>query len=435
MVFTKTFSDESTPEIAIVGGGLSFAPNYNQSRKYAPQAEILDYLQSTARTYNIYDRTQFNTKIKRMQWKDDRKKWALEWVNVLTEVEGMYEADVVVHGTGLFNIPLVPQEFKAFQGKKWHAARWRHEVDLTNKRVGVVGVNASAIQIIPKVADSNVKALHVYGRSPGYVTPQFDDAYSDIWNTFLIYLSLAWYSVLHRGIIYLTAWWQRQRQIRDPVLREKLKPARVLGSRRTVLSNNYYPTLTRDNVEYHREGIVEVTGNRITTADGETRELDVLILATGFDIPSNFPPSYWTGRGGIDITETWTPVARTYFGTCTPRAPNFFLVWGPMSGSFHQSVTSVVEAQVMFMIKTLSTMMENDYASMEITEKATNAISAAQIPPPPAASVIFFAQKKGTPPKKAAKVSFWCGSLAEFRSRLSYFSPQLSTVTRHESQK
>ncbi|KAF9099361.1 hypothetical protein BGX23_002808 [Mortierella sp. AD031] len=360
MVFTKTFSDESTPEIAIVDGGLSFAPNYNQSRKYAPQAEILDYLQSTARTYNIYDRTQFNTKIK---------------------------------------------QFKAFQGKKWHAARWRHDVDLTNKRVGVVGVNASAIQIIPKVADSNVKALHVYGRSPGYVTPQFDDAYSDIWKFLYHKVPSFTPSTPHSG------------------------------SRRTVLSNNYYPTLTRDNVECHREGIVEVTGNRITTADGETRELDVLILATGFDIPSNFPPSYWTGRGRIDITETWTPVARTYFGTCTPRAPNFFLVWGPMSGSFHQSVTSVVEAQVMFMIKTLSTMMENDYASMEITEKATNAISVAQIPPPPAPSVIFFAQKKGTPPKKAAKVSFWCGSLAEFRSRLSYFSPQLSTVTRHESQK
>lgn len=214
----------------------------------------------------------------------------------------------------------------------------------------------SAIQIIPEVADSKVKVLHVYGRNPGYVTPQFDDSYSNTWkflfrkiplfytiyttlwyytldSTFLVYFSFAWYSAVHRAIIYLTAWWQRYRQIPDPVLRAKLRPTRVLGSKRTVLSNNFYSALTQEHVEYHREAIVKVSGNRITTADDETRELDVLILATGFAIQKNFPPGYWIGRGGVDVTETWMPVARTYFGTCTPRAPNFFMTWGPMSGS------------------------------------------------------------------------------------------------------
>ncbi|KAK3846870.1 MAG: hypothetical protein J3R72DRAFT_207129 [Linnemannia gamsii] len=511
MGFTKTFSDGSTPEVAIIGGGLSgicaaiqlqrmlqltsykifeqesdlggtwllnsypgcacdnlshlyslsFAPNYNWSRKYAPQAEVLDYLQSTARAYNIYGKAQFNTKIKQMRWREERKKWALEWVNLLNGEVGIYEADIVIHGTGLFNIPQIPREFEAFRGEKWHSARWRHDVDLTGKRVGVVGVNASAIQIIPKIAESNVKILHVYGRSPGYVTPQFDDTYSDTWkflfrkvplfyaiytafwycaldSTFLVYFRLTWYSAIHRAILYLTAWWQRYRQIPDPVLRAKLTPARVLGSKRTVLSNNYYPALTQEHVEYHREAIVEVAGNKITTADGETRELDVLIMATGFAIPSNFPLGYWIGRGGVDITETWTPVARTYFGTCTPRAPNFFLAWGPMSGSFHQSVTSVVEAQVMFMIKSLSTMMENDYASMEITEQATNnftnlaqrrsAISAAQVRPP-VPSVVVPKKRLQPPSKSSVGVGFWCGTLVEFRLRLSKYSPDLFTTT------
>ncbi|KAG0301121.1 hypothetical protein BGZ97_002939 [Linnemannia gamsii] len=513
MGFTKTFSDGSTPEIAIIGGGLSgicaaiqlqrmlqlttykifeaesdlggtwllnsypgcacdnlshlyslsFAPNYNWSRKYAPRAEILDYLQSTARAYNIYGKVQFSTKIKRMRWKDDRKKWSLEWSNLMTGEEGVYEADVVVHGTGLFNIPQIPQEFEGFRGEMWHSARWRHDVDLTNKRVGIVGVNASAIQIIPEVADSKVKVLHVYGRNPGYVTPQFDDSYSNTWkflfrkiplfytiyttlwyytldSTFLVYFSFAWYSAVHRAIIYLTAWWQRYRQIPDPVLRAKLRPTRVLGSKRTVLSNNFYSALTQEHVEYHREAIVKVSGNRITTADDETRELDVLILATGFAIQKNFPPGYWIGRGGVDVTETWMPVARTYFGTCTPRAPNFFMTWGPMSGSFHQSVTSVVEAQVMFMIKTLSTMMENDYTSMEITEKATynfaslaqrrSALSATVQPHPPAP--ILPQKKRPQPTKSGVGISFWFGTLAEFRFRLSNYSPQLFNSTPHE---
>lgn len=517
MGFTKTFSDGSTPEIAIIGGGLSgicaaiqlqrmlqlttykifeaesdlggtwllnsypgcacdnlshlyslsFAPNYEWSRKYAPQAEILEYLQSTARAYNLYDNVVFNTKINRMQWREDRKKWALEWSNLRTGKEGVYEADVVMHGTGFFNIPMIPQEFEGFRGVKWHSARWRHDVDLTGKRVGVVGVNASAIQIIPKVADSKVKVLHVYGRNPGYVTPQFDDTYSTTWkflfrkmplfyflyttfmyyaldSTFLVYFSLTWYSALHRAIISLTAWWHRYRQIPDPVLRAKLTPTRVLGSKRTVLSNNYYSSLTQDHVEYHREAIVKVEGNRITTADGMTQKLDVLILATGFAVPLRFPKGYWIGRGGMDVTDTWRPVARTYFGTCTPRAPNFFMAWGPMSGSFHQSVTSVVEAQVMFMIKSLSTMMENDYASMEITEKATykfaslalrrTALSAASRQPPPAPVVVDFPQKKRQPPTKAGMgISFWSGTLAEFRYRLSNYSPQLFTATRHDT--
>lgn len=121
---------------------LSFAPNYEWSRKYAPQAEILEYLQSTARAYNLYDNVVFNTKINRMQWREDRKKWALEWSNLRTGKEGVYEADVVMHGTGFFNIPMIPQEFEGFRGAKWHSARWRHDVDLTGKRVGVVGVNA-----------------------------------------------------------------------------------------------------------------------------------------------------------------------------------------------------------------------------------------------------------------------------------------------------
>ncbi|KAG9065235.1 hypothetical protein KI688_002558 [Linnemannia hyalina] len=237
-----------------------------------------------------------------------------------------------------------------------------------------------AIQIIPKVAESEVKVLHVYGRNPGYVTHQFDDAYSTTWkllfrkiplfyflyatlwyyalvSTFLVYFSLTWYSALHRAIFSLAAWWHRYRQIPDPILRAKLTPTRMLGSRRTVLSNNYYPALTQGHVNYH----------------------------------------------------------------------------------LHQSVTSVVEAQVMFMIKSLSTMMGNDYASMEITEKATYKFAnlaqrrSASRQPPLAPAAVDFPQKKRQPPTKGGvRISFWCGTLAEFRYRLSNYSPQLFTATRHE---
>ncbi|KAF9932956.1 hypothetical protein FBU30_006942 [Linnemannia zychae] len=368
-----------------------------------------------------------------MEWKEERKKWALQWVDLQTDKEGIYEADIVVHGTGLFNIPNIPQEFDAFTGIKWHSARWRNDVDLSNKRVGVIGVNARY----------SVTWKFLFSKVPFFYALYVTFWYYALDSTFLVYFRMTWYSAIHRAIVYFTAWWQRYRQIRDPILRAKLTPNRVVGSRRAVLSNTFYPTLTRDHVEYHREEITDVSGNKITTADGETRELDILIMATGFAIPKNFPPGYWVGKGGVDITDTWAPIARTYFGVCTPGAPNFFMAWGPMSGSFHQSITSVIEAQVMFMIKTLSTMMENDYASMEITEKATKnyvdmamkrfALSAANVTtplPPPAlspASDILFKKKRVQHTKPSMKFTYWCSTLAEFRYRLSHYSPQLFT--------
>lgn len=96
-----------------------------------------------------------------------------------------------------------------------------------------------------------------------------------------------------------------------------------------MLSNNYYPTFKRDNVSLHTDEIVSVNGKTIETKDGSFRELDVLVLATGFDYTLNFPPGYWIGRGGIDIPTAWHDNPTTYYGTFIPDAPNFYMLCGP----------------------------------------------------------------------------------------------------------
>lgn len=215
----------------------------------------------------------------------------------------------------------------------------------------------SAIQLVPSIVD-RVDSLFVYGRSPVYISPQFDSPFSEItralfrrfpwvhwvfiifWtyimdSTYLLYYRLTWYSALHRGLMYFVTWLHRLIQVPDPALRAKLVPDQLLGSKRTALSNAYYPALGKDHVEYFREEIVEVHEQTITTSDGSTREMDVLILATGFDIACNFPRGQWIGCGGEDIATRWSDQggAFTFYGVMIPKAPNFFMIWGPQSGS------------------------------------------------------------------------------------------------------
>jgi cation diffusion facilitator CzcD-associated flavoprotein CzcO len=120
----------------------SFAPNYDWTKKYVDQDEILRYLKSTARKYNIYDKVWFNRRITQMRWDEARSKWMLQWNDLLTGDQGTFNADIVFHGGGLFGVPREPKEFDAFTGPKWHSARWKHAVDLTGRTVGIVGCNA-----------------------------------------------------------------------------------------------------------------------------------------------------------------------------------------------------------------------------------------------------------------------------------------------------
>ncbi|KAG0054476.1 hypothetical protein BGZ83_011163 [Gryganskiella cystojenkinii] len=355
----------------------------------------------------------------------------------------------------------MPKEFEAFTGPKWHSSRWRHAIDLTDKRVGIVGSSASAVQIVPKIVHT-VKSLQVYGRSPPHITPQANASYSALWKklfrhvplfhrlyiafwyylfdtTYLIYCETTWYSFLHRFILSAFIRWNLYRQIRDPKLLQKLTPTRSLGAKRTVISVDYYAALQKDHVDYHRSHIAKIDGTKVTLEDGSKQELDILILATGFDALFNFPVGFWTGRGGIDMTTNWSRAARTYFGSCTPNAPNFYMGWGPNSGSLHQPITTVIEAQVMVMIKSLSTMMENNYAAMEIKEEATREFmdivtqrNGRQVRCVLNHSSLSIPQKNDSVAPGLYTSGFWTGSLTEFRWRVSKVHPGLFSHTLRE---
>ncbi|KAG0309894.1 hypothetical protein BGZ98_003437 [Dissophora globulifera] len=481
MGLTKTYRDGTTPTVAIIGAGMSglcaaiqlqrelqlttytvyeleaevggtwlnnsypgcqsdapvhlysysFAPNYNFSRKFVKRQEVLDYLRATAKTYSIYDKIQFRTRITSMQWHEGRSKWILRWSKGSSGPEGQYEVDVVMHGAGVLRLPNIPKEFDAFEGLKWHSA--------------------SAIQIVPAIADK-VKSLDVYGKSPSYITPQCNVTYNSVWrflfrfvpffytlyrtfwyyyvdSTILLYHKLSWRSAFHRAVVYFVTWFFRFIQLPlDKDLREKSTPDYELASRRVVLSDNYFPTLKKPHVALHRDPIASIDGKTIETLDGSKQELDVIVLATGFEWVSNFPVGYWTGKSGVDIATVWGESPTTYYGTCVPEAPNFFLIWGPNAGIAHHALTSMVEIQVMYAIQALSYMMEQDLESMEIKQEAADKFL--EILDMRMERMLFTTevQPKFVNSQKKCR-GFWWGSVTEFWWHMRHLHPERFHVT------
>ncbi|KAF9183376.1 hypothetical protein BGZ50_004263 [Haplosporangium sp. Z 11] len=443
MGLTKTYKDGTTPVIAIIGTGFSglcaairlqtqlgintytifellpdiggtwwsntypgcacdvkshnyafsFEPNYDWSRSYAPQQEIWEYQRRTAKKYNLYDRIQFRTEVTRVEWKEDRQKWVLDYVNVNNGKTGQMEADIVFSGMGPLRIPNIPKEFDAFEGPKWHTAEWDHSYDLTNKRIAIVGAGASAIQIVPSIV-KKVKTLEYYQRTASYIIPRRNACYGAVWKWMFKHVPLFhffYYKYLYYSseilIRIFSSKWQdripralmasmisifRFIQVRDKALRKKLTPDYAIGCRRVVVSSDYYPALTRKNVNVHTEPIVGIKGKTLILHDGSEQEVDALVLATGFQTQTFVQKGFMIGRGGCDVHSVWGKTPSTYYGITSPETPNMFFLLGPNTNLGHNSILFMLESQVDYAIKAISHMMKANVSSLQVTEAACN---------------------------------------------------------------
>src|SRR5215208_1702747 len=275
---------------------FSFAPNPRWSRRYAPQAEIQAYLEDVARSYGVMDRIRTATEVNGARWDDSSSKWVLE------TSAGTHEADVLVTACGQLSVPTVPPipGLDSFAGPAFHTARWRHDVELAGKRVAVVGSGCSAIQVVPAIQPI-VEQVDVYQRSPGWTFPKMDFPYSErtkrLFERFPILQRLDRASVFyfqelaaaamtrHRWLLKVfraISGRQINKTIADPELRRKVTPSDEIGCKRIMLTDEWYPTLTKPNVELVADRIAEVTPTGIRTESGAERPADVIVLATGF---------------------------------------------------------------------------------------------------------------------------------------------------------
>lgn len=274
------------------------------TKHFSTQPEILGYLKDVTRKYNLYPHIRFQTRVESLRWDAPAAKWIAVIFDKCTGRKETHHYDIIANGTGMLRLPNIPDQFAEFK-QKVHSAEWDPSITLSGKRVGVVGTGASAIQIVPAIADE-VDKLTVFQRRPPYLVPKLQVEYPDFfrwacanvpgirlatrttvfWMQELIYTGFKHNTLGAKILEKISYFWRRSQMLDDAVLLKKMTPDYEFGCKRVLPSNDYYPTLQKPNVKVNSNRIVKVTDNAIETEDGETTELDVsfLVLITNFII-------------------------------------------------------------------------------------------------------------------------------------------------------
>ena len=364
---------------------FSFAPNPRWSRRYAPQAEIQAYLEDIVDREGVRDRIRTGVEVRSATWDAERAKWTLETSN------GGFQADVLLTACGQLSVPSVPAipGLDDFAGAAFHTAQWRHDVPLVGRRVAMVGTGCSAIQAGPAIAPS-VRQLDIYQRSPGWTFPRMDYAYRDRTKRLLERFpalqradragNFAFHELGAAAMTSRSPWLlpafraicrrQINKAIDDPELRAKVTPTDEIGCKRVMLTDEWYPTLTRPNVSLVTDRIERIMPGGVRTIDGVERPADVIVLATGFKTHGFVTPMDVIGAGGASLTERWNGRPRAYLGLSVPGFPNLFLIYGPNTNGGTGSVIYTIEAGVQHVIAALRSMQMAAAATIEVEPAA-----------------------------------------------------------------
>ncbi len=363
---------------------FSFAPNARWSRSFSPQPEIHDYLCRVAGRAGILDRFSFDTRMEDARWDDADQRWHVR----LTLDGRIHEvtARTLITGSGGLSEPRLPdiEGIADFGGQIFHSARWDHSVDLRGLRIAVIGTGASAIQIVPAL-QRLARRLDVHQRTAPWVLPRNDRVYGDLEQRALRLvpgLQRAYRKGVYWGReLYVPAFvrlprlvWPAEklgrqhiaRAIADPELRAKVTPHFTLGCKRALLSNTYYPALASANVDLVTDAITRITPTGVVTDDGTEREVDLIVVATGFHTTAQPIADHITGREGVTLGDLWRKEGMSsYKGTTTRGFPNLFQVVGANTTLGHSSMVYMIESQLPYVVDAVTTMRTNAYATVE----------------------------------------------------------------------
>jgi cation diffusion facilitator CzcD-associated flavoprotein CzcO len=359
---------------------FSWAPNPNWSRSYSRQPEILAYLEDVARRFDLLRHVVLGVEVGNSRWDEQRALWVLE------TSRGPLTADILIGAGGPLSAPSTPNlpGLSEFPGPAFHSAQWRHDVDLTGKRVGLVGTGASAVQIVPEI-QPKVGRLTLFQRTPPWVIPKGDHRLSNAEHTlyrrfpkltkvpragnYLFREASVPAFVLQPALMRLGELVSRQmikRQVSDPKLRELVTPDYRLGCKRVLPANEYYPALGQFNVHLVPHAVTGFEGSTAIAADGSRHELDVVILGTGFHVTDLPIGEHAFGRDGRSMNEFWREHGQSGLrGTTANGFPNLFLVLGPNSGLGHSSMIYIIESQVRYVTEAIAAMTVARLAAIE----------------------------------------------------------------------
>ncbi|MGW6276658.1 flavin-containing monooxygenase [Kribbella sp. NPDC055071] len=364
---------------------FSFAPNPEWTSTFSPQPEIEAYLQQVTDKFDVRRHIRFGHAVESAHWEDGQ--WRIH------TSEGEFTADILLSGMGPLAEPSYPElpGIDSFEGAVFHSARWDHDLDLSGRKVAVIGTGASAIQFVPAI-QPEVEELHLFQRTPPWLFPRAERKVTATEKAAFRRFPLVQKAI--RAAIY----WSREstvlgfaklpgimkqaqkvaesqlaRQVRDPLLRAKLTPDFTLGCKRILLSDDYFPAVAQPNVDLVTDGIAEVTPTGIVTQDGVKHEVDTIIYGTGFRVTDLPVMDLVHGRDGISLREAWSDGMEAHLGTAVSGFPNFFLLVGPNTGLGHSSMVFMIESQIAYIVDALKTMDAKGLRQVEVRPEVQRA--------------------------------------------------------------
>ena len=369
----------------------SFEPSPRWGRNYAPQKEILEYLKFCARKYGLYSHFQFNTKVTGAEFDRTSGTWT-----VSSEKGPVCRARSIAMGIGGLHIPKLPEipGIGAFEGKQFHSTRWDHDYDLEGKTVAVIGTGASAIQFVPQIAPK-VKQLHLFQRTPPWIFPKaldreigrgeqllyrFVPALQRLQRNAMFWggeagaVAMVYRPELMRGAEVLAKSYIR-RAIKDPRLRKAVTPTYRAGCKRMLVSSDYYPALTRPNVEVVTDGIASVTREGLRTQDGRERQVDAIIYGTGFDVVGSIGSIDIRGIEGLSVRELMEERPEHFLGINISGFPNFHVLMGPNTGLGQNSMVFMIESQARYAQQCIEKVEKDKIAWLDVKREVQSGFS------------------------------------------------------------
>ncbi len=369
----------------------SFEPNPEWSHRFSPGAEIREYFEDVARKHGVLPRIRFREEIARCDFSGGR--WRIESKSGRRD-----EADVVIAATGVLHHPKYPEipGLESFAGARFHSARWDHAVPLEGRRVGVIGTGSSAVQITGALAP-RVGKFSLFQRTAQWIAPQENPPYGEeekaayrsdrnALRKLHEELEYAFHSTFSNGVIDAHSAQMKaledacranlENSVRDPGLREKLRPNYRAACKRLVISGDFYQAIQGPNAELVTDAIERIEPGGVRTQDGRLHELDVLVLATGFRVDRFLRPIEVIGRDGVRLDDAWAQRPNAYLSISIPRFPNLFMLNGPNGPVGNFSLITIAEMQLHYILQLVAQLRAGRAREVSASEAAMARFSA-----------------------------------------------------------
>lgn len=359
------------------------------SHQCALGPELQDYMEHVGAKYGVTEQVRFNEQVTSCVY-DDAGHWAVE-----TDKGARFTVDFVISATGILHHPKLPEieGLETFAGDSWHTARWRHDVELSGKRIGVIGTGSTAHQVVPALVDEGHE-VSVFQRTPQWIFPfpnlPFPEWMRKRWRakpertrpwkwffkTFIeqFFVKATVGRPVQNAILNFSAKTYLRLGVRDRELRRKLTPDYEVGCKRMVVNFTFYPAIQKPNAHLITDRIARIEPEGVRTEDGTLHPLDVLVLATGFHNFNYMRPMEMVGRNGHSIEDSWgTGRYQSNRGVLLPHFPNFLLMLGPGTPIGNNSVIGMAEEQMDYVMQLVELWRDGRADEIEPTPEAVAA--------------------------------------------------------------